>query len=327
MTEKTDQADSGWDNYAERVLRNEGRLLGLENLVAETRESDRKLIEQRAKSLAQELEGRADALAELVKARADALLTLGREERESDRRELAAFIGENEKRIALLREVYDTAIKNNFEQSHTEIKSVREMHDLHINKLTLRLEHEMSLAREKVAGDINHVEERSKAALDQLAQQVASWRTTDREARELFANELSHHLDTLNHNNERMREYQASSVTRELWQSEKDAAIKREGLLRDQIIALDRVVLTMTPIAQSDKVHAEMQSRMEASVTAASKVLENRIATVSDKVADLKTYVDTTTGRSAGYSAVYAWGVAAITVIISVIVLANTVLQ
>ncbi len=121
-----------------------------------------------------------------------------------------------------------------------------------------------------------------------------------------------------------MSTFQTQSVTRELWQAEKDAAINREGLLRDQIIALDRGMLTMTPIAQSDKTHIEIVTRMETSIMAASKVLDNKIGVVADKVEDLKSYQLTTQGRSAGYSNLYGWGIAAVTLLIAAIVMANS---
>lgn len=293
-----DRADSIADDYAERVLRNEGRLQGLEILVAETREADRKLIEQRSESLARELERRAEALLELVTARADAVLALGREERRADRQHMETLTAEAEKRselgLRLLREVQDTAIRQNYEQSREAI---------------------------------NGLEQRRLGEHGKLEQMVRQWRDSDREARELFAAELARHLDALNHNNERMREFQANSVTRELWQSEKDAAITREGLLRDQINALEKALLTMTPIQQSDKIHAEIVKRMETSIAAASEVLDNKIGVVVDKVAELKSYSDTTTGRSSGYQAVYAWGIAAVTVVISVVVLAIALLS
>lgn len=282
-SERSGHADEGWDNYQERVTRNEGRLGALERLVAETRESDRLLVEQRIV-----------ALLELVEVRASAVLDLGREERAADRTHLETITSEAEKRgqlaLSLLREVYDTAIKQNYEQSREAIHAL---------------------------------EQRRDAATNKLEQMVRQWRDSDREARELFATDNKRHLDQLNHNNERMREFQAQSVTRELWQSEKDASIKREGLLRDQIIALDRTVLTMTPIAQSEKAHAEIVARMETSIAASVEVLDNKIGVVSDKLGELKEYRDTTTGRAAGYQAFYGWGIAAITVIISIIVLAN----
>jgi len=292
-----EHADSNWDDYAERVLRNEGRLGGLEILVRETRESDRKLIEQRSDSLAAELERRAEALLELVTARADAVLALGKEERASDRRELTILTSEADRRgqlaLNLLREVYDTAIKQNYEQSREAITAL---------------------------------EARRAAATDKLEQMVRQWRDSDREARELFASELARHLDALNHNNERMRDFQNNSVTRELWQSEKDAAIGREGLLREQIVVVDRSLLTMNTITAADKSHAEMAARFESNLAAAIKVVDNKIGVNEEKLNELKTYRDTTSGRSAGYSSLYGWGIAAITVIIGVILMANTLL-
>lgn len=290
----SEHADSGWDDYAERVLRNEGRLEGLENLIAEIREADRKLIEQRSDSLAVEMERRADALLELVTAKADAVLALGTEEREADRRYVEVRLEEADRRgemaLGLLREVYDTAIQKNYEQSQEAI---------------------------------NALEQRRIAATEKLEQMVRQWRDSDREAKELFAAELARHLDALNHNNERMREFQNQSVTRELWQSEKDAAITRESLLRDQIIALDRTMLTMTPIEQADKTHAEMLKRMETSMESVSKVLDNKIGNLTEKVEDLKSYTDNRRGRSAGYQSFYGWGIAAVTLVISVIIMAN----
>lgn len=285
-----EHADSGWDDYAERVLRNEGRLAGLEVLVAETREADRKLIEQRSESLARELERRADALLELVTARADAVLALGAEERSADRQHVRVITEETEKRgelaLNLLREVYDTAIRQNYEQSREAITAL---------------------------------EQRRIAATDKLEQMVRQWRDSDREARELFAAETARHLDQLNHNNERMAAFQANSVTRELWQSEKDASITRESVLREQIIALDRTMLTMTPIAVSDKAHAEMLSRTETSISAMAELLGNRINVVDEKVADLRESRSTSQGRSSGYSAFYGWGIAALALVIAAI--------
>lgn len=297
MPATAEHADSGWDDYAERVLRNEGRLEGLEGLVAETRESDRKMVEQRADLLAQELERRSESLLELVKARADALLTLSKEERAGDRREMAITTDAAEKRtelgLRLLREVLETALKQNYEQSREAITAL---------------------------------EQRRVAATHELEQMVKQWRESDKEARVLFASDLARHLDALNHNNERTSAFMAASVTRELWQSEVAASVTREGLLRDQIIQLDRTVLTMTPIAVSDKSHAEIVSRTEAVIQASVTVLETKINTVSDKVAELKEYRDTTTGRSSGYSAFYGWIAGGLSILVTIIVLANTLL-
>ena len=116
----TDHADEGWDDHTQRVLRNEGRLGGLEVLVAETRESDNKLISQRSESLAQELVRSREGVLELVTARADAVKALGEEERNSDRRYGELLAEQTEKRRAqaevLLREMYTTIIR----QSHDE---------------------------------------------------------------------------------------------------------------------------------------------------------------------------------------------------------------
>lgn len=318
-TPTSDHADSGWDDYAERVLRNEGRLGGLETLVAETREADRKLIEQRAESLARELERRAEALLELVTARADAVLALGNEEREADRREVLTWQTEHEKlmlemrtatrregelALGLLREVYDTAIK--------------EANDR--NREAIRQNYEQS--REA----IHALEQRRAAATDRLEQMVRQWRESDREARELFAAETTRHLEQLNHNNERMATFQSNSVTRELWQAEKDAAIAREGLLRDQIIQIDRVLLTMTPVAQSEKAYAAIREEIRVAVNAAAEVLTNKIGVVDEKVAELKTFRDTTTGRSSGYTAFYGWLVAALGLILTVVIAAASTL-
>lgn len=286
MPTKGDHADSGWDGYAERVLRNESRLQSLESLVVEIRESDRKLIDQRSDSLAQELERRADAL-----------LALGHEERAGDRREMAIITDDAEKRnelgLRLLREVLETALKQNYEQS-----------------------------REAIAA----LEQRRIAATAALEQMVKQWRESDKEARVLFADDLGRHLDALNHNNERMNAFQSQSVTRELWQSETAAALNREALLRDQIIALDRTVLTMTPMAVSDKSHTELVARTEAAIAASVAVLDGKITVVSDKVAELKEYRDTTTGRSSGYSAFYGWIAAGLSIFVAIIVLANAFL-
>ncbi len=285
----TDNADRGWDNYSERVLRNEGRLEGLEGLVAETRAADGKLIEQRSDSLARELERRATALLELVTARADAVLALGREERAGDRRA-----------VHDLRELYDTAIRLNFEQSHTEIESVREVHNLNMSKMA--------------------------AQLDQLAKHVESRNESDREARQLQAASNARHFDQLNHADEKRQEFQSTTVGREVYQADKDAALAREALLRDQMIALDRTMLAMTPMAQSDKAHAELLARTERTVSASALVLEGKIAALGEKVGDLRTYKDTTAGRSSGYSAVYAWVATALTIVIAAIILVSSFL-
>lgn len=300
-----DRADAVTDSYEERVTRNEGRLAGLETLVAETREADRKLIEQRSESLARELERRAEALLELVTARADAVLSLAKEQREADRREVEqlreTLRREGEMSTTLLREMYDRIIGDIRE-------SVKE-------GLILNLDQSQTA--------IHELELRRKAETDRLEQMVRQWRESDREARELFAAETTRHLEQLNHNNERMAKFQAESVTRELWQAEKDATSGREDVLRDQIVALDRSLLTMTPMTASDKAHREMTERWEASMASAARVLETQVGALAEKVEDLKSSRDTTTGRSAGYTALYGWGVAALGALATVVVLAN----
>lgn len=283
----SERADSAWDDYAERVLRNEERLDGLESLVTETRVSDSNLTGQRTEALAREMERRVACLRELID-----------EERAADRRDIETRFEsvrrEGELALSLLREVYDTAIKQNNEQ-----------------------------ARES----IHALEQRRVAATDKVEQMVRQWRESDREARELFAEETKRHLEQLNHNNERMAAFQANAVTRELWQSERDAAIAREGLLRDQIIALDRTVLARMPIDQAEKTHAELRGSIEKSVSAAVEVLNNKIAVVDDKVSDLRSFRDTSSGRSAGYTAFYGWVVAGMTLLLGVVITANALLR
>ncbi len=301
-----DRADQGWDDYAERVLRNEGRLLGLESLVSETREADRKLIEQRSDSLAQELERRAEALLELVTARADAVLALGQTEREADQREYRAALAQYKEAadaaMVLLRDVHDTEMQKNYEQSHIEIVGVRDVHDLHINQ----------------------VDERGKAALAQLAQRVAEWRATDREARELQAVETARRLDDLNHNHERTQVVLASTVSRDLWQAEKDAQAHRDGLVRDQVSALDRALLGMNSIAAAESAHAAINKRIDEMVGQATGQVNAKMDAFAEKLADMKTRLDTSTGKSSGYSAFYGWAVAAVGVIVTVVVAVNS---
>lgn len=102
--------------------------------------------------------------------------------------------------------------------------------------------------------------------------------------------------------------------------------MSRENVIRDQIIAIDRTLLTLTPLSVSDKSHREILERIEKAMDAMAQVLDNKINTVAEKVAELKSYRDTTTGRSSGYSAIYGWAIAGISVLISVILLANTLI-
>ncbi len=301
-----EEADATADDYQERVLRNEGELVGLKSLVRETREADRKLIEQRSDSLAQELERRAKALLELVTARADAVLALGQTEREADQREYRAALAQYKEAadatLVLMREMQDTAIRQNYEQSHIEIENVRDVHDLHINQ----------------------IDERGKAALGQLAQRVAEWRSTDREARELQAVETSRRLDVLNHNHDRTQVILATSVTRDLWQAGNDSQAGRDGVLREQVSALDRALLSMNSIAAAEAAHQAINKRIDEMVGRAEGQVNAKMDAFAEKLADMKTRLDTSTGKSSGYSAFYGWAVAAVGLLVTVIVAMNS---
>ncbi len=306
-TDSASQADRSRDDYNERVLRNEGELNGQKQLVAETRIADRELINQRSDSLARELERRAEAL-----------VTLSIQNREADLREsrdtLAAHVQHVESlreadkersdlALQLLREVLDTAITENYKQSREAISAL---------------------------------EQRREAATEQIKQMVLQWRESDREARVLHFSDLKEHLDRLNHANERQLAFQQNSVTRELWQAEKDAQIAREGVMRDSIISLDRVMSAMNPIALADKAHKEMQQRQDAAIAAASQILSNRIDAEAEKnatrretqdkaLAEIKEKQDKQQGRASGYSALYGWAVAAVASLASIVVVVNLV--
>ncbi len=288
------QADSTSDDYNERVLRNEGRLLGLERLVAETRESDRKLIEQRSNSLAQELERRAESLLELVTARADAVLMLSQTERASDLRET--------------RDALTAHSANADERWTTDQKAMR-----------LAVDSVSDLFNEKIEA----LEERRIAATEAVEATVNLWRDAEREAKSIATIETNRRLDVLNHADEKRQEFQSHAVTRELFAADKEAQTQRESMLREQIIALDRMMLGLTPTSVSDKAHAEILSRQEAAIAAASLTLDTRIEGLSEKITELKSYRYTKAGRSTGYSSLYAWGIAAITALASIIIVVN----
>lgn len=300
-----DNADSGWDDYAERILRNEGRLQGLEALVSETRESDRKLVHQRSESLDRELERRADAL-----------LVLSKEERESDRREVELWQRKHEDIAQVMRDDLQ-------HQSEISLNLLREVYDTAIREAAARNTEAIKQNYEQSREAIRALEQRGTAANEKMDQMVRQWRDSDREARVLFATETARHLDQLNHNNERMAAFQANSVTRELWQSEKEATATREAVLRDQVIALDRVLLTMQPMAVADKSHSEMMTRIEAYIKSQAEVLDQKITTANEKITKVEKYQDTASGRSSGYSALYGWAVAAIGLMVAIIVGAN----
>lgn len=308
MSEGTEQADSGWDNYAERVLRNEGRLLGLESLVAETREADRKLIEQRSESLAQELERRAEALLELVTARADAVLSLSQTERQSDQREFREALANTVKAREDLRNA-------DAEKNTMALGLLREVYDTALRELAARMD---------VALDANLAQ--STSVVEALAAQVQAWRESDTEARKLQADEYSRRLDELNHNHMRTQEILRNSVTRDLWQATEEAWNQREKTDHDKINALERNMLLLTPISSSDKAHEQIHARIDDASARIEAQINARIDGLGEKVADLRSSRDTTTGRTSGYTALYGWLVAGIGLLITIIILANTLL-
>jgi hypothetical protein len=290
--ERAGEADSTADDYQERVLRNEGRLYGLEQLVGETRDSDRKLIEQRSESLAQELERRAESLLELVTARADAVLVLSQTERQSD-----------------LREARDALIAhaaNADERWSTDQKAMR-----------LAVDTVADLFNEKIEA----LEERRIAATEALETVVNAWRESDREARVLLTIEINRRLDVLNHADSKRQEFQASAVTRELFNADKEAQTHRESVLREQITALDRALLGMTPTAVSDKAHSDMTARFEDAIAASAKTLDTRIDVNSDKINELKSSRDMLAGKSQGTTVTIGYLIAVATLTISLVVL------
>lgn len=291
---KTSQADVSTDDFPERVTRNEGRLVALEVLVRETRDSDRKLIEQRSDSLAQELERRAESLLELVTARADAVLMLSRTEREADQREYrdgidAAKTATDEKWIA-----------------HTETEKVR-----------------INFATDTIVATSESALAANRAEVDSVRALVEGWREAETTARNIQAGEYARRLDVLNHAHERQEAFQARAVTRELFQSEKEAQVQRENVLRDQIVALDRLLLGMSSIASADQAHTALRTRIEEATAAMALTLNTRIGVVEEKVSDLKTYVDKATARSGSYAALYGWIAAGVGIVVGVIVIAN----
>lgn len=97
-----DYADRSLDTYAERIVRNEGRLDGHMEKVASDRESDRKITDQRADSLAQELERRADNLVTLSENQRAADLLEMRNANKESRRALKLQAGEYQRRLDAL---------------------------------------------------------------------------------------------------------------------------------------------------------------------------------------------------------------------------------
>ena len=305
-------ADQVQDNYADRVVRNEGRLQTLEQLMATVRQADRELIQQRADSLAKELETRQATL-----------LALTQEQRDADLREMRDGVqhahDKGMQALGLLREVYDTALQKNYEQSQTAIEAVNDKcltRFAQSQKATDALD-------DRVSHNIEALEQRRVAATAQLRQQVEQWRNSDREARELQAAEYARRLDVLNHAHEKQLEFQANSVTRELWEASEQAWNAREKADHDKLAQLDRALLSMTPLSVSERAHEQMQQRWDAALHSHSEAMQVKVDNQATQIADLKERLDVQGGKATGYTAVYGWGVAALTLLVSLVFLAN----
>lgn len=206
-------------------------------------------------------------------------------------------------------------------------KLIEQRSDSLATELERRAGHLLALGKEERSADqreygalIEAVEQRRIAAHDQLENTVQDWRASDREARLLQAEEYSRRLIELNNNHKRTQDVLNNTVSREVFQAEKES-------LQGQVVKLDRALLGMTPQGVSDRVHAEITARTEAALIASSKVLDTKIEVAQRQIAELKEYVDKNSGRSSGMSALYGWIVAGMGLMISVIILANTLLK
>jgi hypothetical protein len=311
-----DQADEVADNYQERVTRNEGRLAALEQLFLEIRESDRKLIEQRSDSLARELERRADALVELSDA-----------QREADLREFRAKVDEMDLVRQLRVEQYAQA-----KQEHDALDAERWEHNRQVDEERVRT-HML-----RYAEDQKHAREEITAVIEGMHQTYLVQRGADTAARELQAIEYARRLEVLNHAHERQEEFQAKAVTRELYGAGLEAQLNRESVLRDQILALDRTILGLSSVSATDKGFSDLTARMERTVESLRESMESKITGLMDKQAEhkeqndkefslLHKQLDLTAGRSSGYTQLYGWFIAAVGLIITVVVAANTLLK
>lgn len=256
-------ADQGWDTYQERVLRNEGRLEGLEQLVRETREADRKLVDQRADSLAKELTEKATALqslmaeqrgadAEQFRAELDAAKEL------SDTQRLALAKGLDE-RLLLIREIVATSVDKNYEQSYAQIKVMGEKYD------------DMLEAQET----------RSRNRYHQMEQMVNIWRETDREARELQATEYARRLDVLNGEHARIALILSQSVTRELFEATISSMTEKIGVI-------ERAILTMPTNASMQETITALNKRFDQTTMNLSEKSDTRMSVLDEKLADQK---------------------------------------
>lgn len=269
-------ADIHWDTYAERVLRNEGRLSALEQLVRETREADRRLIEQRSDSLAGEAERARNALQDLTQ-----------EQREADNREHRDSVSEQNRHMAAM-----TAIG---EEKHLALNQRVDACNDQQEQRWAADDARWAQAARLYEARVESMEQRRAAGLDALDQRVRQWRESDTEARVLQADEYARRLDVLNHAHEKQVEFQANSVSRELFGAEQKAQVEREAALRDQIIALEKSLI----------------ARAESALDNTALTLDTKIEVVKDAMGDLRRGADITSGKSIGKStlAAYAFGI------------------
>jgi hypothetical protein len=278
--------DPVWDGLKERVLRIEGELHHLENLLQEYRTTDVQLLQHKL-----------DAVGKELRDEINALKAMRIEAREADQREIHLKL---EASVAL-----------------------QEAHRAENEKFSTYV---LDLLKEARASDLSVFQEQLSAlegrrivATEMVEEKIKVWRAYDKEALDKQAQEYERRLQVLNGEHQRTAHVLANSISREMFQSEKDAIIQ-------SITALDRTLLGMTPRVESDKAHTELALRFETAVAAASNVLDTKINVAQGQIADLKEYVDKTSGRNSGYSAVYGWGIAAVTILISIILMANTFL-
>lgn len=235
-------ADEGWDTYQERVLRNEGRLEGLEQLVRETRAADAKLVGQRSDSLAKELEEAAGSLRSLMQ-----------EQRSADKEEFRAELG-----------------------------SAKELNDVHRVEQEKRLDQVLALFREITSTALQKNFDQSNAQIEALQNIMAIWRETDKEARLLQAEEYARRLSDLNHEHQRTAEVLARSVTQEVFHQSTKSLDEKIGVVDRAILTMPTnasMAATVDGInkrvEQASKTHSDVSE-------AKSKVMEDKLADLKD---------------------------------------------
>ena len=281
-------ADQAWDDYQARVLRNEERLRGLEQMVNERIETDRSIAEQRAESLSAELERRAGEVE-----------TLALERRSADRREYRETLAAHE--LAEIERWANAVTKFESEAKHLETLA-----------LVYDEKHHAEIER-RIAGD------------EKLEALVTGWRQSDERARLLQAEEYARRLEVLNHAHERQQEFQSQAVTRELFASEKEAQLNREAVLREQILSLDRAMLGMLPSSRADAMRTEISARGEAALESVRTALNIRLDGLAERVDELKQTATLQAGKGAGVAALYGWIAAAVGMVLSVVIILNIV--